>query len=697
MGKTNIFLMLAAHRLKLFPSSKILLIGPTRPLIDQYERVFRESFDIEPDKLAVFTGFVPPEKRAELWRTAKIIFSTPQGLENDIITNRINLEEVSLLGIDEAHRAVGDYAYVFIAKQYHERAKFPRIIAMTASPGSDIETINEIVQNLFIEAIEIRTEDSPDVRQYVQEVNVKWIKVEFPEEYRQVHKSLTSCYNKKLQEIKSLGYLSQTPQSKKDILSMQARLQGELASGTRDFSIMRALSLAAEALKVQHAIELIETQGAHQLNRYMEQIEMQARTTKTRAVQNLVKDPDFRMALVRSRLLAANKVDHPKLVKLAEIIENKKDQRVMVFTQYRDSGQGIVEKLSQIQGINARLFVGQQKKNGTGLTQKRQIEILEEFRNDKFNVLVATSVGEEGLDIPQVDLVIFYEPIPSAIRSIQRRGRTGRLEKGEVIILSTKDTRDEAYRWSAHHKEARMYRNLEGLKKKILFRKFEGQESLKRFEQSDITVFADYREKGSGVIKELISLGLKVQMERLDTADYVVSARCGIEFKTQEDFVDSLIDGRLLQQVKALKQSFERPLILVQGDRDIYSIRNVHANAIRGLIAAIAVSYNVPILFSRTIQESASFISIIAKREQEEGSKPFVMHSAKPAALREQQEYLVSSLPGVGASLAKPLLARFGSAKNVFNASEIELKEVDLIGEKKAKAIRAVLDTPWEG
>lgn len=143
MGKTNIFLMLAAHRLTLFPNSKILLIGPTRPLIDQYEKVFLQHFDIEPDKLAVFTGNVSPEKRGELWQKAKIIFSTPQGLENDIITGKIKLEEVSLLGVDEAHRAVGDYAYVFIAKQYYEKAKFPRIIAMTASPGSDIETINE--------------------------------------------------------------------------------------------------------------------------------------------------------------------------------------------------------------------------------------------------------------------------------------------------------------------------------------------------------------------------------------------------------------------------------------------------------------------------------------------------------------------------------------------------------------------------
>ena len=180
MGKTNIFLMLTAHRLRLFPQSKVLFIGPTKPLIDQYLAVFKKHFDISEDKLAVFTGNVRPEKRAELWNQAQIFFSTPQGLENDIITNRIKLEEVCLLGVDEAHRAVGDYAYVFVAKEYKKRAHYPRILALTASPGSDMEKIQEVCNNLFIEDIEIRTDESPDVKPYIQEVRIDWVKVTLP-------------------------------------------------------------------------------------------------------------------------------------------------------------------------------------------------------------------------------------------------------------------------------------------------------------------------------------------------------------------------------------------------------------------------------------------------------------------------------------------------------------------------------------
>src|SRR3989338_5790208 len=170
IGKTNIFLMLASQRLRQFPNSKILFIGPTKPLIDQYFSVFKEHFEINENEMSIFTGMVSPEKRGELWKKSKIIFSTPQGLENDIISNRINLEEVCLLGVDEAHRAVGDYAYVFVAKQFMKLSGHPRIIALTASPGSAMLKIEEICKNLFIEDIEVRTDDDPDVKPYVQEM-----------------------------------------------------------------------------------------------------------------------------------------------------------------------------------------------------------------------------------------------------------------------------------------------------------------------------------------------------------------------------------------------------------------------------------------------------------------------------------------------------------------------------------------------
>ncbi len=707
MGKTNVFLMLAAHRLKSYPSSKILFIGPTKPLIDQYLEVFKKHFDIGESDMAVFTGMVSPDKRAELWKTAKIVFSTPQGLENDIISGRINLEEVSLLGVDEAHRAVGDYAYVFVAKQYQKKAKYPKIIALTASPGSDMEKIKEVCGNLHIDAIEVRTDDDPDVKPYVQEVDLSWVKVSLPEPFVEIQKLLKGFLKERLLKLKQWGILQRTDVgfvSKTELLALQGQLRGRISKGENDFVMWNAISVLAEVMKMYHALELLESQGVIALNKYLEKLQNESVTSKVKAVKNIVADVNFRAALIKTNKLVEEKVEHPKLIQLQDMVQkevsNNSDVKVIVFNQYRDNASDIEEKLNNIEGVKAKIFVGQAKKSGTGLSQKEQKAILDEFRAGEFNVLVATSIGEEGLDIPKVDLVIFYEPIPSAIRTIQRKGRTGRLEKGRVIILMTEGTRDEGYRWSAHHKQKRMYRNLEALKSKISFelgRKKE--ESLDKFsgEGEKVKIIADFREKGSGTIKELVDLGADLKLEKLDNADYLLSSRVGVEFKTQEDFVNSIIDGRLLQQTKELKRNFDRPVILIEGTDDIYSLRNIHANAIRGMLATIAVSYGIPILHSRNPKETAALLQIIAKREQEVSDKDFTPHGEKrTSSLKEMQEYVVSALPGVGMTLAKPLLKAFKSIKSLVNASVDELKEVEKIGPKKAQQIKDVFEKEYE-
>lgn len=715
MGKTQIALMLAAHRLVQYPSSKILIVAPTKPLVEQIMCVFKKYIEFPEEKITMFTGNVSPEKRLELWGQCQIIASTPQSIENDIMGNKIKLDDVSLLIVDEAHRAVGDYSYTWLAKQYEKTARFPRILGLTASPGSDLEKINEVISNLFIEEIEVRVDSDPDVRPYVQEVDIKWIEVELPDELKQVLRYLKDCFQTKVKEIEKLGFLSEARlnlESKIDILKLQAHLQSEIAQGNRDFNILRSLSLAAEAMKVQHAIELLETQGVNSLKVYLEDIESQALTSKVKAVQNLVADLYFRTALMKTKNLVLSDVEHPKLLKLLSYMKEKlvlfenKEYKAIIFSQYRDTCEKIVKELS-IVGISARLFVGQANKRQKGLSQKKQIDILEQFRNGEFQILVSSSVGEEGLDIPQVDEVIFYEPIPSAIRQIQRRGRTGRQDKGLVTIFLTKDTRDVGYRWSAHHKEKRMFRILKDVKKNLAFSNIKNaktttignpNETLSKFvnPEEKIKVFVDYREKGNPVIKELIELGASIQLERLETADYVLSPSVGVEFKAQNDFVDSLLDGRLFQQMKEIKNNFLKPIILVEGSSDLYSVRNVHPNSIRGMIASIAVDFGIPIVFSKNFKESAALISAMAKREQEKCGKDFSFHGArKPSSFKEQQEYIVSALPSIGPSVAKHLLEKFKTVKNIVNANEEELKQTELVGDKKAKQIKDIVEKEY--
>jgi len=230
LGKTNIFLMLAAARLRQYPSSKIVLLGPTRPLIEQYRDVFLNSFEIGAEKIALLTGMVKPETRVELFKSSTIILSTPQGLENDLISNKIDLRDISLLGFDEAHKAVGDYSYVWIAKRYTQLSDHPRILALTASPGSDLEKISETCKNLHIENIEVRTESDPDVMPYIKEITMSWIPVELPDEFIEVKKNLEGCVATKFEELKKYGYITtdRSNYSKKELLGIQAQLQGEI-------------------------------------------------------------------------------------------------------------------------------------------------------------------------------------------------------------------------------------------------------------------------------------------------------------------------------------------------------------------------------------------------------------------------------------------------------------------------------------
>ena len=699
LGKTALAFLLAAQRLHVYPVSKILMLAPTKPLCEQHVQTFRDHLTIPPEKIVLFTGEISPDKRKELWKEAQVIISTPQGLENDVINQRILLQEVCLLIFDEAHHATGDYSYVWLAQQYEKLSTHPRILALTASPGSDLESIQEVCKNLLIEKVEVRTEKDPDVQPYLQPLKKNWVMVEFPETFQKIQKHLLESRKSKLQEVHRLGYCQNWDMMKGEMLLLQGELQKKISEGNSEGELFRSVSLLAEAMKVEHALELLETQGLRPLQEYFRKLQEESVTSKVKAVKNLFYDQNFKSALYLTEELVQQGVKHPKLLKLKELVQEEFSRdpatKIIIFTQFRDSAQDIVQELSS-QGVKNHIFVGQAKKKGLGFSQKQQKEILDRFRQGEFSVLIATSVAEEGLDIPKVDSVIFYEPVPSAIRAIQRRGRTGRLEKGEVTLLITKGTRDEAYRWSSHHKEQRMYRNLEKIRSTFSLVKPE-QIPLARFvpEQQMVTVVADHREKDNKVVKELIELGVSVRTAQLSVADYLISGKVAVELKKVPDFVDSLIDHRLLEQVRQLKQHFEKAVVVIEGEEDMYSLRKVHANALRGLLASIVLDFGVPVLYTKNSKDTAALLAVMAKREQDT-QRDFSYHERKPRTLQEQQEFLVSALPGIGVVTAKNLLLYFGSVKVIVNASREELMKLEGVGEKTADRLVEMFEGKYE-
>ncbi|MHA1301671.1 MAG: DEAD/DEAH box helicase [Candidatus Helarchaeota archaeon] len=468
LGKTIIAILISAYRLKKFPGSKIVFLAPTKPLVEQHYQTFTQLFNLEESDFVILTGSISPLKRIELWNNSSVIFITPQTLQNDIINNRISVTNVSLMIFDEAHRAMGNYAYTLIAKKYRNDAENPLIIALTASPGNE-EKIKHIIKNLDIKNIEIRDETSIDVKPYIQQINIQKKFIELPVEFKQIKSIIEKKLKNYLKELKKYTFIQTINLkeiNKKDLLEVQRKIQSKLNSGERVAENYESAKNIAIAIKLTHMLELLETQGLTSLNKYFKDL----KAGRKKSDLAIVNDDQMEELETLMQSLIQKNIDHPKIEALKQIIQKQllknKESRIIVFIHYRISAQKVVEALENLENIHPIRFIGQQSKRGDkGLSQKEQIAILQKFKKGDYNVLVATSVAEEGLDISECDLVIFYDAVPSSIRSIQRRGRTGRKAPGEVIMLIAKGTRDEGYHWASVHKERKMKNALKKLQK----------------------------------------------------------------------------------------------------------------------------------------------------------------------------------------------------------------------------------------
>lgn len=483
MGKTIIALEVIAEVLR-DRDGRVLFLAPTKPLVEQHSATLR-SLLLRKD-IVVFTGEVKPSERTNLWMDNKIVASTPQVIKNDLETGKIALEDVSLIVFDEAHRAVGDYAYVFIGDEYKKEKGLA--LGITASPGSDPRKILEVCENLGITSVEIRTEYDPDVVNYVHDISLDWIRVDVPEELKSVIELLKKARDRQIERLRGYGYLrtGKPIVTTKELLEVGNSIQQELSRGMKDYKLYHASTAQAIAMKINHAIELAETQGSDSLRSYFDRLRQEGESkSASKASKQVLKIPEVQQAMSTSGRIS---IDEPKIVKVQEIVKKqfrrKEDSRIIVFTHYRDTSEMVAKRLASVEGARPVRFVGQATRGeDKGLSQKEQVRLIEDFKKGRYNVLVATSVAEEGLDIPSTDMVVFYEPVPSEIRTIQRRGRTGRKMPGKVAVLGSKATRDEAYFYSAKRKERKMHRELEKLRQELKRMIFVGEPGRESFEE----------------------------------------------------------------------------------------------------------------------------------------------------------------------------------------------------------------------
>jgi Fanconi anemia group M protein len=717
LGKTIIALVVIAEQLKK-QGNKMLFLAPTKPLVLQHARFLKEFLTFDETQIAVFTGEISPAKRKQLWEDNRIIVSTPQVIENDLVSRQISLDKVSFIIFDEVHRTVGNYSYVYVAEMYQQQATDRLILGMTASPGNDLQQILEVCKHLDIKNIEIRTKNDPDVRPYVHELTMQWKEITLPAQFSQVVQLFRKALQTRLTQLKDLGVLDTTSVSlinRTKLLEVQNVIQQALRSQANPpKELYTAASTQNAALKLYHGIELLQTQGVSIVKNYFQRMEHES-TAKggSKASRDIMRDP---VVLDGLAYLKSLEVEHPKIAEITKIVSEQlrqnKDSKIIVFTHYRDTSNHILQQLEHIDNVRPVRFIGQAgRENDKGLSQKEQAAIIQQFTDGEFNVLIATSVAEEGLDIPSTDLVVFYEPIPSEIRTIQRRGRTGRKMPGKVIILITKNTPDEAYYWSARRKEKQMHSELEyirsSLKREVqdagtLYQRMtvekDDQKKLEDYQPGEqlIEVIVDTRESRSNVARFLSHRqDVKISSQQLDIGDYVLSSRIGVERKTVEDFLGSLLEGKLFQQMRNLRGAYSRPVLIVEGE-GLLTKRNISHQAIFGCFVSIIVDFGIPIIETRNPGETADFLYVMASREQREGKRAVAIRGEKYAmSLPEHQRFIVEGLPNISVVLAKRLLQHFGSIHAVVNASEEELSEVQGIGKTIAADIVKVLRSEY--
>jgi len=430
LGKTTVALHVIADYLSK-GNGGVLFLAPTRVLVNQHYEFLKNTLTI--DDIALITGETLLPKRKKLWINS-VICATPEITKNDIIRKIVDINQFTLIIFDEVHRAVGDYAYVPIAEQF--RNTNSRILGLTATLPSEKEKAKEICDNLHVRSLAERSDSSPDVKPYIQETKTEWITVDLSPDLKVIQRYLKLALDQRYTELRRNGLRLSDNKSLSQLLN------------SRQFVLKRNIRSAKPlftAIRITYALNIFEAHGITPFLKFCDR----TKSKKGAGIKELFEtDQNFMKAIDLAKNQQANGIEHPKIDKLVEILRNI-ESKVLIFSSYRDSVDVIQKKLVSMD-ITAEILIG--KAGKTGLKQEKQIETVQRFRDGVTKALVATRVGEEGLDISEVNLVIFYDNVPSSIRFIQRKGRTGRKDTGRLVVLIAKDTIDEAYYWIGKRK-----------------------------------------------------------------------------------------------------------------------------------------------------------------------------------------------------------------------------------------------------
>ena len=455
LGKTIIAIIALSILIK--DGGKCIFLAPTRPLVHQHATNIRKLLNLPESEIAEVTGEIKKSVRRDIYNSARVIVSTPQVIDNDSPLFQDMKDEVKVVIFDEAHRAIGNYSYVEVANFFSNS----RIIATTASPGGDREKIDQIIKNLRIADLEIRDENSPDVVGYIKGIEIEQVKIPIPPGVAEIIGLLKEMLDEMIKKLESFS-LKVQGHSRKELIGLGDYIFSQIKSGNKYY--YSAARIRTYAILIDYLLEFAETQGVLPFYEYLE--EMKKENGKAKHIVN-----DSRILLIEKKAEKLSEMElslhTPKMSKIIEILKERGNEKSIVFCHYRITANILSDILKQ-EGFSCEKFIGQSsRKDAKGMSQKEQTSTLQLFREGAIKILIATQVGEEGLDVPAADTVIFYEPVASEVRSIQRRGRTGRFGKGKVYVLTMENTRDFSYYYSAGRKENKMKNILKDGNKKV--------------------------------------------------------------------------------------------------------------------------------------------------------------------------------------------------------------------------------------
>lgn len=572
LGKTIIGILLISNCLKKYLKAKTIILAPTRPLVSQHRASCEKFLDIDLKEITSFTGKIAPEKRISLFQSSRIIISTPQVIKNDLMRGRYNLKQVSLIVFDEAHKTKGNYAYTFISEEYVSTCSDPLILGLTASPGKDYDRIQQICDNLYIENIVFKNYQDKDVKNYIYDIDTFINLVDLPIELRELSAVWYNLFEKYLRFfIKNKLITPNKPYySKLDFLGISRdltlSLHFEKENGLdlseeeyieslyykspkiidlvkeNQLDIPSVYSYCSSCISILHAKDLLETQDITLFKSFLDRIKYKA-SMDILSAKRIINSKHFNH--INSVIESGEQINfsHPKLKKIISIIKEEFEEfdnkKILVFTQYREMAEFLKNLLQKEFNNQLKIekFIGQATKmDDIGYSQRLQIEILEKFREGLINILIATSVAEEGLDIPNVDAIIFFEPVPSEIRLIQRRGRTGRYAPGRCYILVTEETVDVPFYIVARRKERSMNSILSTPEQLVLISSLK-RKNIELTPQNDLSLIPqikNFRERRELELKYLANRSIEDILTQLDdfcnSDEYKNLKNCGITF-----------------------------------------------------------------------------------------------------------------------------------------------------------------------